>query len=85
MKASVQKLNDRILRLKNFIGTSDHSNPDHQVLLNHITPISVCVSNKFDSVNKKFISLVAKAKKNIDSEISNFYNNKEEEQVLLQY
>jgi hypothetical protein len=71
--------------LKNFLGTSDHNNPSHQILLNHITPVSVCVSNKFDSVNKKFMSLVAKAKKNIDNEISHYYNNKEEEQVLLQY
>ncbi len=85
VKTSVQKLNERVLRLKNFLGTSDHHNPNHQILLNHIMPVSVCVSNKFDSVNKKFMSLVSKAKKNIDSEISQYYNNKKEEQVLLQY
>jgi hypothetical protein len=80
---TLEKLNTRILKLKNFISTSDKADPNNEILLNHITPVSVCVSNKFEQVNKKFIIAVNKAKKNIDNQISSYYNNKEEEQKLL--
>lgn len=68
VKAHMERINEKIQFLKNFL--QDDSPSNQLVLLNKIKIISDNISRRYELVNKKFTEKIANAKRKIELEIS---------------